>query len=59
MASLEAMVGDYPVVFIMDNAPIHNSIRETYAKKILSSALSEGGVCKSLPRTGPVSYFAI
>ena len=30
MASLEAMVGDYPVVFIVDNAPIHNSMPKTY-----------------------------
>ena len=30
MASLEVMVGDFTVVFIMDNALIHNSMSETY-----------------------------
>ena len=30
MASLEAMVGNYLVVFIMNNAPIHTSMPETY-----------------------------
>ena len=30
MTSLEAMIGDFPVVFVMDNDPIHSSIPETY-----------------------------
>ena len=30
MASLEAMVGDYQFVFIMDNIPIQKSMPETY-----------------------------
>ena len=30
MASLETMVGEYPIVFTMDNAPVQSSMPETY-----------------------------